>query len=110
MRRRGCARICRSSVMDLVQRDWVQVVKLFRAMPNGGDEVCLLEELQMLRHRLPCHVISAQSAESGWPFSRCSRSSKRLRVGSASALKTLSISNFDVMKLPRRRLSPARRR
>src|SRR5687768_8776083 len=34
----------------------------------------------------------SQSAISVWPFSRCSRSSRRLRVGSASALKTLSIS------------------
>src|SRR5688572_7328150 len=38
----------------------------------------------------------SQSAVNVWPFSRRSRSSSRLRVGSASALKTLSMSNSRV--------------
>ena len=44
------------ALVDLVQWHRVQVVELFSTSPNDGDEVCLLELLQVLCHGLACHV------------------------------------------------------
>jgi hypothetical protein len=41
--------------VNLVQRHRVQVVELFPALPNHGDEICFLQLLQVLRHGLACH-------------------------------------------------------
>ena len=42
--------------VNLVQRHGVEVVQFFAALPHDGDEVGLLELLQVLRHGLAGHV------------------------------------------------------
>ena len=34
----------------------IQIVKLLAAVADDGDEICIFELLEMLRHRLPSHV------------------------------------------------------
>ncbi len=42
--------------VDFVQRNRIQVVQFFPALPMDGHEVCLFELLQMLCNRLARHV------------------------------------------------------
>ena len=44
------------ALVDFVQGYGVQVMELFTTLPDDGDEVCVLELLQVLRHRLASHV------------------------------------------------------
>ena len=43
-------------LLDLVQRHRVQAVQLFPTLPYDRDKVCVFELLQVLCHRLACHV------------------------------------------------------
>ena len=52
------------ALVDFVDGDGVEVVKLFPAVPDGGDEVGVLEEVEVLRHGLAGHVeVLAESGE-----------------------------------------------
>ena len=44
------------ALVDLVQRNRVEVVQFFPALPNDGDQVGLFELLQVLCYGLACHV------------------------------------------------------
>src|SRR4029077_2328294 len=44
------------ALVDLLQRYWIEEVQLFTAAPYGGDQVRRLEQAEVLRHALPCHV------------------------------------------------------
>lgn len=44
------------ALVDFVDGDGVEVVELFAAVPDGGDEVGVLEEVQVLGHGLTGHV------------------------------------------------------
>ena len=44
------------ALVDFVDGDGVEVVELFAAVPDGGDEVGVLEEIEVLGHGLPGHV------------------------------------------------------
>ncbi len=41
---------------DLVDRHRIEVVQLLAAAPHGGDEIGVLQNGQMLAHRLPGHI------------------------------------------------------
>jgi len=41
---------------DLVDGDGIEVVKLFAAVPDDGDEVGVLEQVEVLGHGLTGHV------------------------------------------------------
>ena len=42
----------------------IQIVKLLAAVADDGDEICVFELLEMLRHRLPSHVhVTAQGRQ-----------------------------------------------
>src|SRR5205085_12448428 len=43
------------ALADLVDRHRIEIVQLFAAVPERGDEVCLLEDSKMLGHGLPRH-------------------------------------------------------
>ena len=44
------------ALRDLIDRDWIEVMQFFPSSPNRDDQVGLLQNLQMLGHRLPRHV------------------------------------------------------
>lgn len=44
------------ALVDFVDGDGVEVVKFFTAMPDSGDEVGVLEEVEVLGHGLAGHV------------------------------------------------------
>ena len=44
------------ALVDFVDGDGVEEVELFPAVPDGGDEVGVLEEVEVLCHRLAGHV------------------------------------------------------
>ena len=41
---------------DRVDRDGIDEMQLLSALPFPGNEVCLLEDRQMFRNGLACHV------------------------------------------------------
>ena len=52
------------AMLNLMQRNRIQVVQLAPPAPDGADEVGRLEHRQMLAHRLPRHLeVLAQLAE-----------------------------------------------
>ena len=52
------------ALVDFVDGDGVEEVELFAAVPDGGDEVGLLEKIEVLGHGLPGHVeVLAQGGE-----------------------------------------------
>jgi len=44
------------ALVDVVNRDGVEEVELFATVPDGGDEVGVLEEIEVLGHGLARHV------------------------------------------------------
>ncbi|MCY1561545.1 hypothetical protein D9M68_988120 [compost metagenome] len=52
----GALELSDPALVNLVQRHGVQVVQLFPALPDDGDEVGRFELLQVLRHGLAGHV------------------------------------------------------
>jgi len=42
--------------VDVVNGDRIEVVQLFAAVPDDGDEVGVLQQVQVLGHRLAGHV------------------------------------------------------
>jgi hypothetical protein len=44
------------ALVDFVNGDGIEVVELFAAVPDGGDEVGVLEEVEVLGHGLAGHV------------------------------------------------------
>ena len=44
------------ALVDVVEGDGVEVVQLFAAVPDDGDEVGVLEQVEMLGHGLAGHV------------------------------------------------------
>ncbi len=44
------------ALVDLLQRYRIEEVQLFAAAPPGGDQVCRLQQLEVLRHALPRHI------------------------------------------------------
>ena len=44
------------AILNLIERDWIQVVQLLPAAPDDGDEIGVREQLQVLRHGLARHV------------------------------------------------------
>jgi hypothetical protein len=52
------------ALVDFVDRDGIEVVELFAAMPDGGDEVGLFEKVEVLGHSLAGHVeVRAQGGQ-----------------------------------------------
>src|SRR4030095_6173483 len=50
--------------VDLMQRHRIEIMQLLAPTPYDRDEVCFLQQRQMLGHRLPCHVqVFAQFAQ-----------------------------------------------
>ena len=43
------------AILNLIERNRIQVVELFPALPDDGDEIGVDEQLQVLRHRLARH-------------------------------------------------------
>jgi len=53
------------ALVDFVDGDGVEVVELFAAVPDGGDEIGVLEEVQVLGNSLTAHIeVLAESGES----------------------------------------------
>lgn len=44
------------TVVDLLQRHWIEEMQFLASAPDRGDEVRLFEENQVLGHRLPGHL------------------------------------------------------
>lgn len=44
------------ALVDFVDGDGVEVVELFATVPDGGDEVGVLEEIEVLGHGLAAHI------------------------------------------------------
>src|SRR5262249_61675003 len=44
------------TLVDLMQRHWIEIMQLLTSAPHDRDEVCLFQQDQMLGHRLAGHV------------------------------------------------------
>src|SRR5205823_8005136 len=44
------------TLVDLMQRHWIEIMQLLAPAPHDSDEVCFLQQYQVFGHRLPRHV------------------------------------------------------